>query len=87
MSTLGIHTGQLIKSRRRELGLSQMTLSKMMGWPKKNGQHISNCERGLNPFPRKHVNSLSSALSMSRDVIIDAMVRDYKEMVDGTVKK
>lgn len=56
--------------------LSQTDLSTLLGY--KNGQFISNVERGLCSVPLKKLPELCSALSIPRDEVINALVSDLK---------
>lgn len=76
-----------IKSRRKELLLSQRQLHQKLDWPVKNAQYISNVERGRCQFPSKDVNKLSIALQIPRDVIIDKLVQDFKYSLLNEVNK
>lgn len=72
------YLSSFIRSRRIELKLSQLELSKRIGWHTKTSQYISNVELGKCPFPPKSINELSIALMTSREEIIANMVRDYE---------
>jgi hypothetical protein len=72
---------KLIKQKRSELNLSQGKLNSMMGWSTRNGQTISNIERGLQQLPPKMINRLSCSIMVSRDEIISLMINDYKNNI------
>lgn len=77
----------LIKKRRRELDLSQAQVQKRLGWKCQNTQYLSNIELGKCQMPAKHINRLSSAISLDRETILEAMILDYKEMVLKEINK
>ena len=77
----------LIKKRRSELKISQRSLNSMMGWSNVNGQTICNIERGLQQLPPRMINKLSCAIMVSRDEIMDLMVKDYQEALKMEVLK
>ena len=66
----------LIRNRRQELNISQEELSKKIGY--KNGQFISNAERGLCSVPGKKIKELATALKITQDSVVDAMSKDYR---------
>ena len=70
---------KLIKGKRIELNLSQSQVHTLLGWKKENTQYLSNIECGKCQIPAKHINKLSSALHISRETIIDQMVKDYTD--------
>ena len=81
------HLATLIRKRRIELDLSQNELNKLLGWYSKNGQVVSNIERGLQQVPAHAVNKLSSAIMIPREEIMDLMVKDYQEALKNEVLK
>ena len=76
----------LVKNTRKNLSpeMSQFDLAEKLGY--KNGQFISNVERGLCGVPPKNINPLSIALSVGPDIIKEAMVKDYEETLDQATK-
>lgn len=70
--------GNLVKESRTKLdpAVSQQDLSSLLGY--KNGQFVSNIERGLCAIPAKHISSLSAIIKVPPSEIINAMVEDYK---------
>ena len=72
-------TASLIKSRRIELGLTQSDLHKKLGWKVFNTQYISNIELGKCQLPPKHINNFATAIGIDNQIILDAMVLDYKD--------
>lgn len=77
----------LIKSYREKTNprLSQSEISKLLGY--KNGQFISNVERGLCSIPAKSVAKLSDVIKAPREDIIEAMVKDYRESITNISSK
>lgn len=65
----------LIRVERRAVGLSQVALSHALGY--KNGQLVSNIERGLCSLPLKNIRKAAKVLCMDPEKIKDAMVADY----------
>jgi len=74
-----------IRSRRVALNLSQQKLSSFLGWSGKTSQYLSNIELGKCSFPSKDINKLSCALNVDRSVIIEALVKDYRESLESQV--
>jgi len=72
---------KLIKQRRKDLNLSQTELSGMIGFSTKQGQFVSNIERGRCQFPIKFINKLANALEVSNETIIELMANDYKNAI------
>ena len=64
-----------IRTKRRILGLSQGALAREL---EISAQQISNIERGSVQLPPKLISRLSSALSMSPRVLLEASVKDYR---------
>lgn len=81
------HLATLIRKRRIELDLSQGELNKLLGWYSKNGQVVSNIERGVQQMPAKTINKLANAIMVSREEIMDLMVKDYQEALKNEVLK
>lgn len=71
--------GRLIRHSREGVEMSQSKLSECLGF--KNGQFVSNIERGLCSIPADKVGAVSNMLHISRLEIVEAMVQDYKENV------
>lgn len=59
--------------------LSQVELSNMLGY--KNGQFISNVERGICAIPLKALKDLKTILAIPKEDLVQAMVDDYKQTV------
>lgn len=72
---------KLVSNRRQNLGLTQTELSIMVGF--KNGQFVSNIERGLCSIPAKDIVKLADGLKINSSLIVEAMVLDYKETLSN----
>lgn len=59
--------------------LSQVELSNLLGY--KNGQFVSNVERGICSIPLKALRGLQDILSIPQDELVRAMVKDFEETV------
>ena len=59
--------------------LSQVELSNLLGY--KNGQFVSNVERGICAIPLKALGDLMRILSIPQDELVAAMVRDYEQTI------
>lgn len=72
----------LIKDKRSAhlRGLSQTQLSNLLGY--KNGQFISNVERGLCSIPLKGMQKVVEVLKITPEELRDAMLKDYAETLD-----
>lgn len=62
---------------------SQRKMGKMLGF--KNGQYISNIERGLCSIPPKVVPALVKKFMVSEKTIIDAMIADYRASLEAFI--
>lgn len=74
---------KLIKLKRRALSpkVSQQGLSYRLGY--KNGQFISNIERGLCSVPLRSLNSICKVLKVSKEELRETLLRDYAETIDN----
>lgn len=74
---------KLVKEKRlaSTQGLSQNDLSKLLGY--KNGQFISNVERGLCGVPFKNLNKLCETLSIEQSELKAVILKDVEETVDN----
>ena len=80
------HIGNLIKEKRVHSGqYSQSQLSEILGY--KNGQFISNIERGKCGIPLKQLKRFISVLSIGRQEIKDALIKDYEQTIDEILFK
>jgi transcriptional regulator with XRE-family HTH domain len=59
---------------------SQSELSNVLGY--KNGQFISNIERGLCSIPLKNLNQVIDILNIDREELMRAMMSDYESILD-----
>jgi hypothetical protein len=76
------NVARLIKEKRlaHPKKLSQTQLSKMLGY--KNGQFISNVERGLCSIPLRGMKNAIDILEISPLEIKEAMLKDYQETLE-----
>lgn len=74
---------QLIKEKRRRLTpkVSQQGLSYRLGY--KNGQFISNIERGLCSVPLRSLNSICEVLKVSKEELKQTLLDDYAKTIDN----
>jgi len=70
--------GSLVKEYRIKKGWSQSDLSVLAGMRDRQGQHISNIERGLANLPPKRGYAVCKVLEVDPMLMIDAMVADFK---------
>jgi hypothetical protein len=72
---------QLVKNYRLQhpKKLSQVELSNLLGY--KNGQFVSNVERGICAIPLKALGDLVRILNIPQNDLVKAMVRDYEETI------
>ncbi|PIP89573.1 MAG: hypothetical protein COW01_11390 [Bdellovibrionales bacterium CG12_big_fil_rev_8_21_14_0_65_38_15] len=77
------HIGQFVKDGRIKHPqlYSQNQLSKLLGY--KNGQFISNVERGLCGIPLKGIQKLIEVLNLDSRDLKNAMLRDYEDTIDS----
>ena len=77
------HIARLIKDRRlaHHKGYSQAELSELLGY--KNGQFISNVERGICAIPLKTLKKVGEVLEISKDELMKAMLNDYQTTLDN----
>lgn len=75
------HIAEVIRKYRAECptGMSQSDLARALGF--KNGQFISNVERGLCSMPPCKINELSRLIQAPRNEIIDAIVNDHRTTI------
>lgn len=71
----------LMRNRRRELKMSQLKLSKLLGFSSKEAQYVSNIERQKCQFPVHYITKLASALEVSNETIIELMANDYRNAI------
>lgn len=73
---LFVGIAKLMRESREKTHWSQTELARMLDM--RNGQFISNIERGLCGLPSKYVLKVCSVLSIDPDVMIETMTADYK---------
>ncbi len=78
-------TGQLIKERREILNLSQLDLSKPLGF--RSPQFISNLERGISVLPAGHVKPLARLLQVPTSILVSAAVMDLRLQYESRVRR
>lgn len=74
-----------VREKRLKAGMSQCDLSYKLKY--KNGQFISNCERGLCSIPLKKVPLLAAILDAKIDDFKDAIIKDTSETIDNFSKE
>lgn len=67
----------LIKSKRKDRGLTQRELSVLLGYD--SPQFLSNIERGVNKPPVGILAKICEALALNKDEVIKILVREYQE--------
>lgn len=74
---------KLIRTKRLDhpQGYSQSELSNKLGY--KNGQFISNVERGLCNIPLKMLSKISEVLSIKPEEIKEAILRDHEQTLNN----
>lgn len=72
-----------LREHRNKVGVSQANLATMVGY--KNGQFISNVERGLCSVPLKSLAKLAYHLKAHPEDIGDAMLRDHESHIKSVV--
>ena len=73
------HIAEVIRKYRAVSPMSQSDLARALGF--KNGQFISNVERGLCSMPPCKINELSRLIQTPRNEIIDAIVNDHRTTI------
>lgn len=68
---------KLMKESREKTPWSQTELAALLKM--KNGQFISNIERGLCGLPSKHAPQVCQILKIDPEVMIETMLSDYKK--------
>ncbi len=79
------HIAEIVQARRNHAKLSQEELSKLLGY--KNGQFISNVERGKCSLPVEKICLFCEATNTATDNVIKALLWDYQMTVQGVVIK
>lgn len=78
------NTALIVKSIRIESNLSQAELAKKLGV---HTQFISNIERSKCLVPAKKIKKLCKILACPADVLIDAILKDYRRDIEEKVYK
>ena len=85
LKTLFFHQGRLIESHRKASGLSQLKISQALGF--KNGQFISNVERGKCLIPHKKAKAVCGLLNIRTSIFLEAtqkdLIRRYEDNFSG----
>ena len=68
--------GSTVRFYRARVGLSQTVVAKAMGY--KNGQYISNVERGMCRVPVKSIPRLAKILNIGNETLIDSWLADER---------
>lgn len=74
---------KLVTSIRTDAKMSQVEFSKMLGY--RNGQFISNVERGLCALPAKTIPIICSKLDFEKSTLVNAMIDDYRYNLNKAV--
>ena len=69
----------VIKSRRNQLGLSQLKLAKLLGYSEPF--FLSNIENGRSHFPRKKLKRLRRVLFLDDSVLVEALLNDERDKI------
>lgn len=77
--------GDVIKQLRLVNQISQNDLSLILGF--KNGQYISNIERGLCSLPFKNIPLLAKVLKVDESAVIDTIMEDVKKNIESVCSK
>jgi transcriptional regulator with XRE-family HTH domain len=76
---------EIIKKIRVENKLTQAQLTEMLGM--RNGQYVSNMERGLAKIPAKYIGFLHRRFNIPINDLIDAIVLDERIRVEYEAEK
>ena len=79
------HIAKLVQEARESIGISQEELSLNLGY--KNGQFISNIERGKCSLPIKHICLFCQLTKTETDPVIKAILYDQQMTINGVVFK
>lgn len=75
------HVAVLIRNRRTDLKISQRQLHRKIFSIGKDGQFVSNVERGKCSLPVKHIPAISELLEIDPNELIEAFVKDYRDQI------
>lgn len=73
------HIAQTVRVARLNKGISQSELSRALGY--KNGQFISNVERGRCSIPPSKLNLLCKAVDIEFRIVLSSLMSDYRATV------
>jgi len=73
--------------KRDPRNLTQKDLNHLLGFSDKQGQFISNVERGICSVPSSKILKLSEILSIPTDDIIAVMVTDFRNFLQCQVER
>lgn len=73
-----------VKQARINIGVSQEFLAKNIEY--KNGQFVSNIERGLCSIPEDRIKPMSKILGIHEDILIGAMIEDFRFNIKESLK-
>ena len=79
------HIAKYIKTQREAVELSQTELATAIGY--KNGQFISNVERGLCSLPLCKIKPTAQALRVNSDWIAEEIVKDFMDTVAEALRE
>lgn len=79
------HLGAYLRQKRIDSGYSQVDLAEILGYS--SSQFVSNWERGLAAPPDASLQILIKLLSLSREMLISAMMEDYKAKIEMRIYK
>jgi len=79
MSSKFKNIGKTVKTWRLHNDISQARLAKAIGY--KNGQFISNLERGLSSIPHEKILILCEVLNIETEWIVDAILQDHRKEI------
>lgn len=76
--------GEIIRVGRAKTNVSQSQLAKKLGY--KNGQYISNVERGQCSLPVRHIAQAGDILNIHPENIANAMISDYADKINNAIR-
>ncbi len=79
----GTKTSELIKRARIARNMSQNELSSLLGY--KNGQYLSNIERGLCAIPVKKLVAAAHYLKLDVHILRMALIEDFTAALDKEI--
>lgn len=85
------HIAKLLRLKRNQKGISQESLSLALGYclgeKARNGQFISNIERGKCNLPMNKVIDLSKALNLDITEVKEAMMKDFNYNMEREIEE